>query len=140
MDQNYSSLLPRRRRGNGLFGDEKQNIYKRELDNERRSKVVEEFGVWVKLTKSFRYASSSPIIPLVDAFQKSFLFQDYELDSDESYQLTLAGVGVHAYGAFNLQCQDKIAKQIISLAQGGMVHPNDISVISSQEDILQQLD
>jgi vacuolar-type H+-ATPase subunit F/Vma7 len=123
-----------------LFGDEKQNIYKRELDNERRSKVVEGFGRWEVLTKSFRYASSSPIIPLVDAFQKSFLHQDYELDSDESYQLTLVGVGVQAYGAFDQQRPDKLAEQIISLAQRNMKHPNDISIISSQEDILQKLD
>ncbi len=38
-----------------LFGDEKQNIYKRALDGERRSKVVEGFGTWIKLTKSYRY-------------------------------------------------------------------------------------
>lgn len=33
-------------------------------------KVVEGFGAWVKLTKSYRYTLQSPIIPLVDSFQK----------------------------------------------------------------------
>jgi hypothetical protein len=44
-----------------LFGDEKQNIYKRALDGERRSKVVEGFGAWIKLNKSYRYKAHHPL-------------------------------------------------------------------------------
>lgn len=123
-----------------LFGDEKQNIYKRALDGERRSKVVDGFGAWVKLTKSFRYAHESPIIPLVDAFQKSFLLENYELDSDESFQLSLASVGIQGYNTFDRKNIPLLAAQIIEIAKDQEIHPNDISIISSQEVVLRELD
>lgn len=128
-----------------LFGDEKQNIYKRALDGERRSKVVEGFGSWIKLTKSFRYSKKSPIIPLVHAFQKNFLLKDYELDSDDSFQdepfqFNLTSVGTHAYETFDRQNLEQLAKAIIAIAKKNDIHPNNISIISSQEIVLQKLD
>lgn len=123
-----------------LFGDEKQNIYKRALDDERRSKVVEGFGRWVKLSKSFRYASESPIIPLIESFQKSFLLQKYEVDVDESFQLSFASVGIQAYAIFDEADLSQIAEKIIMIAKDNGIHPNDISIISSQEEILRNLD
>ncbi len=123
-----------------LFGDEKQNIYKRALDGERRSKVVEGFGSWVKLTKSYRYTLQSPIIPLVDSFQRSFLLQDYELDSDESFQMSLTSIGVQAYTTFDRQNLAELAAHIIRIAKENSIHPNDISIISSQEIVLRELD
>nr|WP_312377186.1 NERD domain-containing protein/DEAD/DEAH box helicase [Delftia acidovorans] len=123
-----------------LFGDEKQNIYKRALDGERRSKVVEGFGAWVKLTKSYRYTLQSPIIPLVDSFQRSFLLQDYELDSDESFQMSLTSIGVQAYTTFDRQNMTELAAHIVKIAKEHSIHPNDISIISSQEIVLRELD
>ncbi|GEM_PF-396149 len=123
-----------------LFGDEKQNIYKRALDGERRSKVVEGFGSWIKLSKSYRYTLQSPIIPLIDAFQRSFLFQNYELDSDESFQLSLTSIGVQAYTTFDRQNMFELAAHIIRIAKAYRIHPNDISIISSKEIVLRELD
>lgn len=123
-----------------LFGDEKQNIYKRALDEERRSKVVEGFGKWVKLTKSFRYTTESPIIPLVESFQRSFLLQNYEIDSDESFQLSLTSVGLQAYDNFDRENPWQLAETIIKIAKENEIHPNDIAIISSQEEVLRSLD
>ncbi|WP_160286924.1 nuclease-related domain-containing DEAD/DEAH box helicase [Pseudomonas knackmussii] len=123
-----------------LFGDEKQNIYSRELDAERRSKVVEGFGRWEKLTKSFRYSTESPIIPLVESFQKSFLLNNYELDIDDSFQLSLTSIGIQAYGLFDRANIDQLAEKIIDIAKNNNIHPSDISIISSQEEILRDLD
>ncbi len=123
-----------------LFGDEKQNIYKRALDGERRSKVVEGFGSWIKLTKSYRYKDHSPIIPLVDAFQRNFLTQNYELDADESFQMSLGSIGVQAYGIFDRKDLAGLAAKIVGIAKSNAIHPNDISIISSQESILRELD
>jgi len=123
-----------------LFGDEKQNIYKRALDTDRRSKVVEGFGNWINLTKSFRYKEMSPIISLVYAFQKHFLLQEYEIDEDEAFQLNLLGIGVHAYGRFEKINLVNLAGEIIYISKYYHVHPNDICVISSQEKLLQELD
>lgn len=122
-----------------LFGDEKQNIYGRALDGERRSKVVEGFGSWSDLKKSFRYPESSPIIPLAESFQRSFL-QSYKPDRDEAYQSNLPMVGILGHGRFQLADISSLAAQIICIAKLNNVHPNDISIISSQEAILQRLD
>lgn len=123
-----------------LFGDEKQNIYKRALDGERRSKVVEGFGSWLKLTKSFRYVNRSPLIPLADSFQRIFLLNDYTLDSDDSLQLTLSATGIQVYEIFDRNNVEQLAEKIIDIAKVNAMHPNDISIISSRENILQELD
>lgn len=123
-----------------LFGDEKQNIYKRALDGARRSKVIEGFGTWIILTKSYRYNLQSPVIPLVDSFQRSFLFQEYELDSDESFQMSLTSIGVQAYTTFDRRNMDELAAHIIKIAKEHSIHPNDISILSSQEIVLRDLD
>lgn len=121
-----------------LFGDEKQNIYGRPVDGERRSKVVEGFGKWNDLTKSFRYKESSPIIPLAERFQKSFLMQFYNVDRDESYQMDLTMVSILGHGSYD--DPESLAGQIVGIAKHNNIHPNDISIISSQETILQELD
>lgn len=123
-----------------LFGDEKQNIYQRSLDGERRSKVVEGFGSWVILTKSYRYTHHSPMIPLIDSFQRRFLLHDYELDSDESFQMSLTNIGLQAFSIFDRNNIEQLASQIIKIAKENRIHPNDISIISSQENILRELD
>lgn len=123
-----------------LFGDEKQNIYKRALDGERRSKVVEGFGSWIKLTKSFRYALQSPIIPLVESFQRAFLLQDYEFDADESFQMSLTSIGIQAYTMFDRKNMEDLAAHVVKIAKEHAIHPNDISIISSQEIVLRELD
>jgi hypothetical protein len=122
-----------------LFGDEKQNIYGRALDGERRSKVVEGFGSWSDLTKSFRYRESSPIIPLAQSFQNLFL-PSYKPDHDEAYQRSLSTVGILGHGSYQFADISSLAEQIISIAKLHNIHPNDISIISSQEAILQGLD
>ena len=123
-----------------LCGDEKQNIYKRALDSDRRSKVIEGFGTWVKLTKSYRYKEKSPIIFLVDAFQKAFFQQNYELDQDDAFQSDLLNIGSQSHGKFDRNDLNRLAGEIIRVAKQYDVHPNDISVISSQETLLQDLD
>lgn len=123
-----------------LFGDEKQNIYKRDLDEERRSKVVEGFGKWIKLTKSYRYTADSPIIPLLESFQARFLLGNYQLDTDESFQLSLTSVGIQAYDIFEGKRLGQLATEIIKIAKSYKIHPNDISIISSREAVLRDLD
>lgn len=123
-----------------LFGDEKQNIYGRALDGERRSKLVEGFGRWMELSKSFRYMDGSPIISLVSKFQKEFLEHKYYVDSDKLPQFGLTARCIHAYGIYEYGMIENLASQIIQLAKSNKIHPNDISIISSQEHLLQRLD
>jgi len=122
-----------------LYGDEHQNIYGRAMDVKRRSKIVEGFGEWAELKKSFRYTANSPIIPLAEEFQNSFLRETYEVTRDESYQKNLP-IGILAYGSYFFDEIQGLADQVIQIAKRNSIHPNDISIISSQESILQKLD
>ena len=80
--------------------------------------------------------------PLGGCLSKEFPASGLELDSDESYQLTLVGVGVQVYGAFDQQHLDKLAEQIISLAQSVSMNGTSQRYFHylPQEDILQKLD
>ncbi|PZR22771.1 MAG: hypothetical protein DI538_28855, partial [Azospira oryzae] len=73
-------------------------------------------------------------------FQKSFLLQDYELDSDESFQMSLTSIGIQAFSSFDRGNLEQLASHIIEIAKENSIHPNDISIISSQENILRELD
>ena len=77
---------------------------------------------------------------MVQSFQKSFLFQSYEVDIDESFQLSLTSIGLQAYEIFDGTDLGQLAEKIITIAKGNNIHPNDISIISSQEEILRNLD
>ncbi|MGL4875062.1 MAG: AAA family ATPase, partial [Clostridium sp.] len=63
-----------------LFGDEKQNIYERELDSLRKVKTNVR-GNWRTLNKSFRVGGKLAEVAL--KFQREFLKKKYELDSEE---------------------------------------------------------
>ncbi|MGL4875050.1 MAG: AAA family ATPase, partial [Clostridium sp.] len=70
-------------KGNGeyvLFGDEKQNIYERELDSLKKVKTNVR-GNWRNLNKSFRVGGKLAEVAL--KFQREFLKKKYELDSEE---------------------------------------------------------
>ena len=60
-----------------LFGDEKQNIYNRALDNKKMVKTNVK-GRWNELTKSYRISTN--IAKLLREFQKEFFLNKYELD------------------------------------------------------------
>jgi len=123
-----------------LFGDEKQNIYSRAVDSDRKSKLVEGFGRWEKLTKSFRFKEDSHILKLATYFQSSFLSETYEVDVDESYQPSLGMLGINACGYYDESKLESLVKVIVGLARSSSIHPNDISIISSREGVLQEVD
>lgn len=123
-----------------LFGDEKQNIYDRSIDGDKRSKIIDGFGRWEKLSKSFRYKQDSHIQHLATAFQQSFLSEKYIVDVDESYQPSLSLVGVNAVGVYSEDNIGVIAADIIKIARSERIHPNDITILSSREILLQLID
>ncbi|NVZ50125.1 AAA family ATPase [Pseudomonas sp. B6002] len=123
-----------------LFGDEKQNIYARAIDSERRSKLIDGFGRWEKLTKSFRFKQDSHIMKVAALFQATHLLENYDLDVDESYQPSLSMLGVNAYSYYHEDDLDKCAKLIVSLTKKEGLHPNDLTIVCSRESVLQNLD
>lgn len=123
-----------------LFGDEKQNIYSRAIDTDRRSKLIEGFGRWEKLSKSFRFKQDSHILKVAALFQESFLQQNYDVDVDESYQPSLTMLGINAYSTYHENDLEACVKQVVDLTRNERLHPNDVTIICSKESILQNLD
>lgn len=68
-----------------LFGDEKQNVYNRSLDENRKSKTNIR-GAWNRLSTSFRMDGG--IQELCSIFQKKFFFYKYELDHISDKNIT----------------------------------------------------
>lgn len=123
-----------------LFGDEKQNIYDRETDDERTTKLVHGFGRWNKLTKSFRYKEDSHIISLAKDFQETYFSESYDLDFTDNVQPSLAGLGVNQCVICNLEDQESIVDYVFSMVKKESIHPNDIVILSSKIAQMRKID
>lgn len=125
-----------------LFADEKQNIYERAVDEEKRASIISGFGRWQRLSKSFRYKQDSPILRLSVSFQEQFLSEKYTFDGDDSYQQTafLPGIGVNVVGTWSAGRLLDVAEMIIAIAKRENIHPNDITILSSKEEMLREVD
>lgn len=123
-----------------LFGDERQNLYDRPMDEERKVRLPAGYGRWETLNKSFRYRADSHILELASNFQREFLAQRYDWEADAAYQPALSLVGVNAFQSFVEGDHATLAAQVIRLAQQERIHPNDITVIASQKEQLREID
>ncbi|WP_066272446.1 nuclease-related domain-containing DEAD/DEAH box helicase [Hydrogenophaga palleronii] len=123
-----------------LFGDERQNIYNRPVDEERKVRLPDGYGRWLTLNKSFRYRADSHILALASNFQREFLAQRYDWEADAAYQPALSLVGVNAFQGFVDGDHATLAAQVIRLAQQERIHPNDLTVIASQKEELREID
>lgn len=123
-----------------LFSDEKQDIYERGVDEERRANVINGFGRWQRLSTSFRCKQDSPILRLALAFQQQFLSDRYEVDGGDLPQYTPSLVGLNAVVIWSPNDLPSVASLIISMAKREQIHPNDITVLSSWESSVRELD
>ena len=76
------------------------------------------------------------------AFQKQFLSEKYIFDGDESYQQTafLPGISLSAVGTWSAGKLLDVAELIVAIAKREGIHPNDITIVSSKEDVLREID
>ncbi|MER1985863.1 MAG: NERD domain-containing protein [Solibacillus sp.] len=68
-----------------IFGDEKQNLYGRELEKQQMKTVIP--GAWNKLTQSHRLSKKT--IELAETYQQYFFKDRYALEPIEPLQITL---------------------------------------------------
>lgn len=122
-----------------IFGDQTQNIYKRDIKS-RESSLVHGFGTWQKLTKSYR--SCLKLIDIFAKFKETFLVKYKE---EESYEYKAPQQGLldvdneiiifHKSSSVN-DAFDKIRKIILS----NNLIQNDTCILSSKINILQQIE
>lgn len=120
-----------------LFGDEKQNIYARELDNEQKTKTNVK-GRWTQLNECFRLSSN--IADLANKFQRYYLCTKYEIEDIQGIQQTLfdkQDIEYHeTYGENNEITWEIIEKYIVE----NNIHRNDLCILSPKVENLRELE
>lgn len=119
-----------------LFGDAKQNIYEREVDNKKMVKTPNGFGEWKDLPHGFRY--NDYFMPhLASDFRKVFFKQSDESDDDvvfdDGYKIQplLIGVGFNQCVVYHSDNPLELVNYIFELAKINKIHPNDMVILSS---------
>ena len=130
-----------------LFGDEKQNIYERELDSERKIKTVQGFGTWEALNKSIRHKSDGRILSLAKHFQKTFFTGKYEIDTDKeplrtpSLSLDLYKIQHYKKDKYDTDSNlETLVDSIFHELQSYHIHQDDIVILGSKISFLKKID
>lgn len=123
-----------------LFGDEKQNIYERAMDDEKKPRIPNGFGKWEYLKKSIRNKQGSPILNLAESFQKCFFDGKYELDVDaeNKAQIFYDLVGINKVALYSNY--DDLVSTIFEKIKKEDIQPNDVCILSSKISPLREID
>ena len=124
-----------------FFGDQSQNIYGRPSDS-RASPIVQGFGRWSELEKSYRSEADSPLHQLFQNFQTQHLSQE-KTDSEivetktgqTSMRLDLLRYETYGDTYDSAVIFEKIQRYICEYK----LNPNDIAVVSSKVELLMPL-
>ena len=128
-----------------VFADEKQNIYSRELDEDKMPKIPIQVGAWdKKLNKSMRL--SKKIALIVSDFQKKYFAQKYNIENhiESDAMLSLFDepyIEYHLFKPNNDDMADKeLAKYIYKQILNHKLNSNDVTILSSRIRMLRSLD
>jgi hypothetical protein len=122
-----------------VFGDEKQNIYERELDENNEPIVRTIPGVWNKsLNTSHRFSSNIGNIAI--KFQKSVFGQKYSLDelkvmSQIDFEKRI--IEYHYFHSFNANV---LYEQVYKVLQNNQIHSSDAGILCSKVELLREID
>jgi hypothetical protein len=124
-----------------LFGDQSQNIYEIN-NNQRESSIVQGFGRWVKLTKSYRSDIDSPLVNLFKEFQRKFLiekYQDSEIFESEVTQSAINFDILQYHPNLVLDDSKKLYIEIVESIKRNQFIPNDTTILCSSIELLRNL-
>lgn len=123
-----------------LFGDEKQNVYNRELEKDRRPKT-NVIGNWNVLNESFRL--SSDIANIAMRFQKQYFTNKYDIDMIKivKIQKTIWDINHYIdYMYLNAENCKFICNKIFHILKNLNIHSNDVCIVGTKIDTLRNLD
>lgn len=125
-----------------LFGDEKQNIYEREIDGDKNTTIVQGFGRWQQLNKSIRHKENSHILKLAKAFQQQFFNEKYDIDKyeDNPIQPDLIGLGLNKVSTYSNDNLDSLVTIIYKNIKDENIHPNDVTILCSKISTIREID
>ncbi len=121
-----------------VFGDEKQNVYDRELDKDKKINTTVP-GRWNELKDSFRF--NGIIVDLTNSFQEKFLAEKYEIAKIEKQNLLNFNEEHIEYIHFDKNSTLKELAYAIHLKiNNDNLKLQDVSIIGSRIKFLQELD
>lgn len=120
-----------------LFGDEKQNIYKQEMDSDKKPRT-NVLGKWnQELNKTFRLSNKAAKV--AEEFQRFYFSKKYEIDTIEiPFKSQFEEKFIYKnIGKYDL---DEILSFIKLESEKIKAHPNDICVLAETIETLKELD
>ena len=124
-----------------VFGDEKQNIYKRPLDADKHPVIKGIPGQWNRSLKTVQRFTGD-ITKLAMEYQRNILSKKYELDElniDDQEFLSLDDSEIEHY-SFDTIDTDDVCDLIMNLMKKKNIHPSDAAVLCPNVDILRDID
>ena len=124
-----------------VFGDEKQNIYKRPLDADKHPVIKGIPGQWNRSLKTVQRFTGD-ITKLAMEYQRNILSKKYELDElniDDQEFLSLDDNEIEHY-SFDTIDTDDVCDLIMNLMKKKDIHPSDAAVLCPNVDILRDID
>lgn len=116
-----------------ICADEKQNVYKNELDdNKVRTNIL---GRWNELNESYRLSGN--IKEVVKNFQKKYFHLEDVIDEGH-FKMSLFDPEINYYRVNNDQISSKII-QLIDLIRSKGIKDNDICIISETYNLLDKI-
>ena len=122
-----------------VFGDEKQNIYNRELDENDEMIVRNIPGIWNKsLNTSYRFGSNISNIAI--KFQKSVFGGKYHLDELNVFSQFDFEKRIIEYHYFQVVTSEVLFNTIYNVLLENQIHSSDAGILCSKVEILRDLD
>lgn len=120
-----------------VFGDEKQNIYKREMGEDKYPVIPQVRGRWNELKESFRLGDFT--LKVAQSFQRTFLSEFYIVD-DVPEQQSLLKNGRLYYELAEYYDENALYEKICFYIKKLHIHPNDVVILGMTFDFIRALD
>lgn len=122
-----------------VFGDEKQNIYSRKLDQNNEPIVRTISGTWNKsLNTSHRFSSNIGNIAI--KFQKEIFKQKYNADEVNFISQLDFVQRVIEYHFFHSYTSEGLFREIYNVLERNKIHSSDAGVLCSKVELLRAID
>lgn len=124
-----------------VFGDEKQNIYNRPLDQNKEPIVKTVPGRWNRSLNSPRRFTND-IANLAKQFQKEFFAKKYNLDDFTITQsaLDFETKAIEYYYFKENWAAENVCNTILEIRDKYMIHSSNIGILSSKIEYIRELD
>ena len=123
-----------------VFGDEKQNIYERPLDDNKEPQIKTIVGRWNRgLNSSKRFTSN--IAYLAKQFQKEFFINKYNIDDIDISQTALDfETKAIEYYSFEEWTHEDIVNSMFDVIKKHNINPSNIGILNSTIETIRGLD